>query len=70
MYYASYKPHDSKKRVGLEIFNEVMIMFLNYHLILFTRYNLSDYLKFMMGYSYVFIIGFTMFVNILLMIIK
>ena len=36
--YAGIRPHWDKKRTRLEIYNEVMIMFFNYHMVIFTDY--------------------------------
>jgi hypothetical protein len=39
--YAGIRPHWDNRRVRLEIYNEVMIMFFNYHMVIFTDYCLN-----------------------------
>jgi hypothetical protein len=63
IYYGYVMPHIFLARNRLEIFNEVMIMFVNYMMIFFTNYNLSETVKFYAGYVFVAIIGITIVVN-------
>ena len=57
-------------RTKLEIFNESMIMVIQYHLLVFSKFNLDNTSKYQMGYSYVGVIGVTLVVNILNALIK
>ena len=42
IWYVGLKPHADKHRYYLELYNEVMIMIINYHMIIFTDYTLND----------------------------
>lgn len=70
IFYAGVKPHAEKSRVSLEIFNECMIMILNYHVVSFSPFNLHASSKFQMGYSYLIVIGVTIVFNMWVMINK
>jgi hypothetical protein len=39
IFYAGRKPHDDKRRIHLEICNEVCFMVMNYHMICFSNFN-------------------------------
>ena len=62
--YAGIRPHWDNKRVRLEIYNEVMIMFFNYHMVIFTDYCTNPNFQFWMGTSYCVHIGLVVVVNI------
>ena len=47
-----------------------MVMFLNYQTILFSKMNLNTDLQYKAGYAYVFTMGFTLVVNIYVMIMN
>jgi hypothetical protein len=70
MVYASNRPHESLLRVKLELFNECMIMLLNYHMLLFSNFSSSEDFSYAMGYSLVFFAAATIFTNLYLMIRK
>ena len=53
----------------LEVFNEVVIMFTNYHLFAFTNFVNAD-TSYLMGYSLVFCIALVVAVNIAVMVHK
>ena len=42
VYYGGTRPHQSKQRGRLELFNEVMIMVMNYHMVCFLEFNSMD----------------------------
>jgi hypothetical protein len=63
-------PHIERSRCYIEIFNEVMIMIVNYHLICFSEFNMDVDMQFNMGYSLIFFIFFVVFVNIMVMVRK
>ena len=66
--YAGIRPHWDNRRTRLEIFNEVMIMFFNYHLLIFTDFCTNPRMQFAMGFSYCVFIGIVVLVNISFMI--
>jgi hypothetical protein len=70
MYYAGTKPHAEKERVNIEIFNEIMIMMINYHMVCFSEFNLDLMAQFNMGYSFVVCILVVVFGNIMVLAIK
>jgi len=41
LFYSGVRPHTDPKRVKIEIFNEVMIMMMNYHMVCFSKFNLD-----------------------------
>ena len=70
IYYQGQKPHIEGTRIKTEVFNEVMLMIIMYHLIMFSRFNLNDDLKFLLGYTHAGSIILMVFVNIVLMMRK
>lgn len=68
MFYAGLRPHEDPRRVRLEIFNECMLMLLNYHFVIFSNFNLDNESKYTMGKVYLVIVALTIFVNISLII--
>jgi hypothetical protein len=70
IFYAGSKPHIYKSRRWIEVFNEVWIMMMNYHLIAFSDFNRSNLTQYLAGYSYIFNIGFIVAVNLVVMIYK
>jgi ABC-type protease/lipase transport system fused ATPase/permease subunit len=49
----------------IEVFNESMIMIVNYHLLTFTLFNLEIERHFTMGWSFLGLLSFIMIVNII-----
>jgi hypothetical protein len=70
IYYAGSMPHIEKSRCYIEIFNEIMIMIINYHMVSFSEFNLDVDMQFNMGYSLIGFIFLVVFVNIMNMVIK
>ena len=58
------RPHNTKARVRLEVFNEVIVMGVIYHMIMYSDFNLNLDLAFMLGYTHIGLIGLLMAVNI------
>ena len=63
-YYSGTRPHLDKGRVKIEIFNEIMIMLMNYHMACFSEFNLSIEMQFLMGYSFIACIAIMVVVNL------
>jgi hypothetical protein len=61
--YVSVKPHVDTKRTCLEIFNEIILMVFMYHLAGWNGLIADLQMQFDMGYSFIFIILFTLVVN-------
>jgi ABC-type dipeptide/oligopeptide/nickel transport system permease subunit len=53
-----------KKLVALEIFNEFLLLIVNYHLLTFTVFNLEPMRRFMMGWSFLGALAVIVIVNI------
>jgi hypothetical protein len=53
MYYCGTKPHLTGQRVKIEVFNEVIIMLMNYHMVCFSEFNLPIEMHFHVGNSMV-----------------
>lgn len=53
VFYAGRKPHDDRRRIHLEICNEVCFMVMNYHMICFSNFNTDPSAQFYMGYSFI-----------------
>jgi hypothetical protein len=53
MYYCGTRPHLTGQRVKIEVFNEVIIMLMNYHMVCLSEFNLSIEMHFHVGYSMV-----------------
>ena len=70
IYYAENKPHSMLQRNRMEIFNESMIMLMNYHMVCFSKFNLSPDNQFSMGYSFVICIGLLIVGNLGLVILN
>jgi hypothetical protein len=68
IYYSGIRPHSSHLTTRVNIFNEVIIMFMNYHLICFSNFNLDLLARFQMGYSQISLIGLLIVVNLSIMI--
>ena len=66
--YAGVRPHWDKQRTRLEIFNEVMIMFSNYHTVIFSDFCTNPRFQFAMGFSFCVQMGLLVVVNIWFMI--
>ena len=62
--YAGIRPHWDKRRTRLEIYNEVMIMFFNYHMVIFSDFCTNPNFQFALGTSYCVHIGLVVAVNI------
>ena len=56
MWYSNLQPHSGHFRTRLEMFNELMLLAITYHLPLMTDFNLSERLNINVGYS---LCGFT-----------
>lgn len=70
IFYGGSKPHVFKRRRQIEVFNEWMIMVMNYHLVAFSEFNMNTKAQYNMGYSYVFMIGVVIAVNLSFMFVK
>jgi len=70
IFYAGTKPHNSRDRRYMEVFNEVLIMIACYHLICFSEFNLSPIAQFNTGYSYVVVFAVAVIVNIGVIVAK
>jgi len=68
MFYGSSRPHESRFRIRMEIFNECMIMILNYHMLLFSGFTLARDYNFYFGYTFVLTAAVMTFVNLGFMI--
>ena len=68
IFYAGVRPHWDKARTRLEVFNEVMIMFSNYHAVIFSDYCTNPNFQFSMGFSFCVQVGLLVVVNIWFMI--
>lgn len=62
--YAGVRPHWDKQRTRLEIFNEVMIMYFNYHNVLFSDYCYNPNVQYEAGYSYITFLIILIFANL------
>lgn len=62
--YFSYKPHFSPIRTRIEIFNEVMIIALSYHLLCFSDFVDEPGTLHILGISYDACLGLVLLVNI------
>jgi len=56
--------------VGIEIFNEIIILLLSYHMACFSEFNLSAEMQFLMGYSLIGCIAIMVCVNLAVMAYK
>lgn len=68
MFYANLRPHQSKTRFFLELFNESCMTLANYHLICVSEFNLYKDTFHPMGVSYIVLIGVVITVNIVLVL--
>jgi hypothetical protein len=69
-FYASARPHEERFRVRLEIFNECLIMILNYHMLLFSGFTLAKDYTFYLGYTFVITAATMTFTNLYFMVKK
>jgi hypothetical protein len=65
MAYISISPHELKRRRYLELFNELMISIVFFHLLTFTDFNRSDESVFYLGYSFAYCFGIVLAGNIM-----
>lgn len=70
LFYAGTRPHNSKERHYIEVFNEVLIMIACYHLVCFSEFNLSPLAQYNTGYSYVAVFAVAVLVNIGIIVSK
>jgi hypothetical protein len=63
------RPHFSKIKTRLEAFNDVILMFMIYHMITFSNFNTDLESKFVMGYSQVSFLALLIFVNLVYLIV-
>jgi hypothetical protein len=70
LFYAGARPHKDSFRVRLEIFNEIMLMLLNYHMFLFSGFNVERDYNFYFGYTMVLCAAVMVFTNLYFMIKK
>ena len=49
----------------MEVFNELMVSLMVYHVIAFSDFNTSKTATFELGFSYVYCLGFEIFVNLI-----
>lgn len=68
--YAGIRPHWNNNRTRLEIFNEVIIMYFEYHTMIFTDYCTNPNFQFLMGNSYCAFLGLVVVVNIVNMLLN
>jgi len=64
MWYLNVRPHDSRERVRLEVFNEVLIMLCVYHMMLFSKFTTNITAQFYFGYSFLAVFGIMLVGNI------
>jgi hypothetical protein len=64
IFYGGARPHESRFRVRMEIFNECMLMVLNYHMLLFSGFTLAKDYNFYLGYTFVITAATMTFVNL------
>ena len=64
VYLIDVKPFESLPQNLLEIFNELMILLIGYHMILVTGFNIPNYHRTVVGYSAMFYICLLIFVNV------
>jgi hypothetical protein len=62
--YMHFRPHIGKVRTQIEIFNEIMMMMVQYHLILFSDFTYTSVSRYEYANVYVGLISFIIFVNI------
>jgi hypothetical protein len=67
MYYSGTRPHLTGQRVKIEVFNELIIMIMNYHMVCFSEFNLFIDMHFHVGSSMVIWILIMVAVNLLAM---
>ena len=67
VYYAWIRPHLTRQRVGVEVFNEVMTMVIHYHMVCFSEFNTTTMGQFYMGYSFVGCILLVVICNLMLL---
>jgi len=70
IYYSYCKPHNSRARNYIEIWNETLIMFANYHMICFSEFNLNLEAQYQMGYSFIVLFIILVFTNIMVIVNK
>jgi len=70
IFYAGTRPHNSKERSYIEIFNEILVMVACYHMVCFSEFNLSPLEQFNMGYSFVAVFAIAVIANIGLIVAK
>jgi hypothetical protein len=70
IFYAGTKPHNTKERTYIEIFNEILVMIACYHLVCFSEFNLSPVAQFNTGYSFIAVFAVAVIVNIGLIVTK
>jgi len=69
-WYLHTKPLASKSGAYIRLFNEIMLMLVQYHLILFSSFITNPEAKFLYAYTFVGIIGLMIVVNITFVIIE
>jgi formiminotetrahydrofolate cyclodeaminase len=69
MVYSYHQPHWDPKRNKLEIFNEVIILTLSYHMVTFSDFNLNVDTMFVMGYSFISFMMLMILVNTMYLIV-
>ena len=64
MYYVGNRPHVLKRRLYLEIFNEIVIMFGIYFMVIFSDFCTNNQFKYDFGYLFTFATILIIFVNL------
>lgn len=65
--YAFIRPHEKPSRQHLEIFHEIILMFINYHLFLMTQFNKEDKAIVYVGFSFIGLVVVVFVVNIIIL---
>ena len=61
--YCSVRPHSSRSKRRIEVFNEMMLLIASYHLFIFSGFAHDQEAQFLVGFSFTAIIILTLFVN-------
>jgi hypothetical protein len=67
-WYANVRPHWDRTRHKLEMFNEILIMFMFYLMVLFSKFNTNAETFFMFGNVYLICLAMVLAANIGLMV--
>ena len=65
IFYGWMMPHTFNERKWLELFNEIIVMFLSYSMLCMTSFLLDDMVVFQMGYVFLTLFGILVAGNLL-----